>query len=273
MECDSCGSRFLYPRPSIEELISFYPLHYHAYNEDHGFIAKPIVTLRAKNRVATYRRLIKSGKINLFDVGTGDCRHFDEMSLYGSFKFSGVEIKPEMVQAARQRGYEVVPGTLEDMEVAALAGSFDLVTMYQLVEHVLSPDVLFAKALSLLRPGGYVLGQLPSMDSLERSIFGRYWAGYHFPRHLQMFTKRGLKTLLANRGFSPISVTSALHLQAGLSLQNFIVGHWGSRPEMKFGKVPIYSLLLLATAPFCLAEHLLGRGGMINFLAQKPDKS
>lgn len=269
--CKKCDSEFIYPRPTVEELISFYPLNYHTYNDDHGMIAGPLVRMRARVRARNFVRLIEPRPIRLFDVGTGDCRHFEHMKEFGDdFQFAGVEIKPEMVEAASKRGYQVQQGTLEEMDITSHKGAYDVVTMYQLVEHVLGPRMLFVKAFSLLKPGGYVLGQLPCRDSFERKIFGRYWSGYHYPRHIQMLSRQGLFGIIESAGFSEISIKSALHLIAGQSLQNFLVGKLGYRPKMTYGKVPIYSFILLCIAPFCLFEHLLGKGGMINFMARKP---
>jgi hypothetical protein len=85
-----------------------------------------------------------------------------------------------------------------------------------------------------------------------------------------MLTKRTLHRLLAQAGFSNISIKSGLHLQAAQSMQNLLVGALRYRPRMTYGKTPVYPSLLLLAAPFCLVEHLLGKGGMMNFRAQKP---
>jgi SAM-dependent methyltransferase len=268
--CKQCDSEFVHPRPTVEELVSFYPLDYHTYNDDHGLIAGTLVAMRSGLRARLFNKLIETRPIHLFDVGAGDCRHFNDMSKHGDFQFAGVEIKPEMVAAASSRGYHVEPGTIEEMDTRPYEDSYDLVTMYQLVEHVLDPPLLFERARSILKPGGYVMGQLPTMDCIERKIFGRYWAGYHYPRHLQMLTRRGLDGLLKAAGFTCVSVKSALHIHAAQSMQNFLVGGLGYRPRIAHGKTPVYSSLLLMAAPFCLVEHLIGRGGMMNFMAQKP---
>jgi hypothetical protein len=108
------------------------------------------------------------------------------------------------------------------------------------------------------------------MDSFERRIFGRYWAGYHYPRHLQMFTRWGLHSLLHQTGFSGVAVKGALHLQATISLQNFLVAKLGYQAKITYGKTPLYPLLMIAVAPYCIFEHLCGQGGMMDFKAQKP---
>ena len=75
------------------------------------------------------------------------------MSRYGAFDCAGVEIKPEMVEAGRSLGFTVYQGTLEELEIDSLEGSFDIVTMYQLLEHVEIPYDVIRKAFRLLRRG------------------------------------------------------------------------------------------------------------------------
>ncbi|HNQ22739.1 MAG TPA: class I SAM-dependent methyltransferase [Phycisphaerae bacterium] len=268
--CDSCGSRFAFPRPRATDLVAFYPPHYHAYNEDHGAVARMLVALRGRARARTYLKLCASRPVRLFDVGSGDCRHFVELQRYGAFDCGGVELNPAMAEAARARGFPVTTGTLEELDVAAVSERYDIVTMYQLVEHVVDPVRLFAQAWRLLKPGGHVLGQLPCVNSWEQRLFGRYWAGYHYPRHLQMVSRLGLRTALVNSGFADVRVGGALHLQAGLSLQNVLVGRLHCQARMRYGKIPLYSMLLCAAGPFCLLEYLCGRAGMMNFRACRP---
>lgn len=271
-QCEKCSSRFVWPRPVHRELLSFYPGNYHAYNEDHGWFAGKLVALRDSSREKHYLELSDSRPLRIFDVGSGDCRHFDSLRASGMFEFGGIEINAVMVEKARSRGYDVHEGTLEEFDPAAYEESFDIVTMYQLVEHVLDPGAMLAKALRLLKPGGWVLGQLPCLDSIEANLFGKYWAGYHFPRHLQQFSRKGLEQCISGAGFADVKIKTALHLQAAISLQNWIVGNFPPRRELKFGKVPYYSALLLAVSPFCVAEYLLNRGGMMDFSASRPKR-
>jgi SAM-dependent methyltransferase len=268
--CLSCGSQYIWPRPTIIELKDFYPSDYHAYNHDHSWLAGMLVKRRDQVRRRLYRKASNSHPIRLFDVGSGDCRQFDALRGTGEFEFSGIEINPRMVGQARSNGYDVYEGTLEEMELGDLAGSFDIVTMYQLVEHVLEPAKLFSQALNLLKPGGVVIGQMPCLDSMEAWLFGRHWAGYHFPRHLQQVTVSGLSKCMREAGLERVVVKSALHLQAAISLQNIIVDRFPPKQRLHFGKIEFYNGLLIAVAPFCIAEFLAGRGGMMNFSAERP---
>jgi SAM-dependent methyltransferase len=266
--CEACASGFLWPRPDPEVMASFYPDDYHAYHDDHGAVASLLVGMRSRARAAYYARMAP-GQGRLFDVGAGDCRHFDAIREYSQLTFSGVDLKPEMVEKARARGYDVTLGMLETMDITPHVGQYDIVSMNHVVEHVLDPDLLLKRALALLKPGGYVVGQLPTSSCWELSIFGRYWGGHHYPRHLQAISREGLADALTRAGFTGVRVMSVPHVQTSLSLQNWLVGH-GWKPRMKFGKTPIYNLLLLVALPFEAVAYAAGRCGIVNFEARRP---
>ena len=118
--CDGCGTEWLDPRPTEEELVEFYPSGYHAYNDDHGVVGSALVSLRARLRARQYHALLPASGGRLFDVGAGDCRHFEEIARQPGYSFAGVELNPEMAQRARDRGYDVETGTLERMDLPAM---------------------------------------------------------------------------------------------------------------------------------------------------------
>ncbi|MGZ4688308.1 MAG: class I SAM-dependent methyltransferase [Acidimicrobiia bacterium] len=267
--CEDCGSEYLHPRPTPEDLNHYYPSDYHAYNDDHGPVARALVRMRASRRAKHYSELLEGRRGRLFDVGAGDCRHFDELRKVLDIECAGVELNPEVAAAGRARGYAIADGTLEDLDMTGHAGQYDLVSMNHVLEHVIEPSLVIQRAFDLLRPGGHLLGQLPTNASWEAHLFGRTWGGYHYPRHLQMFSREGLARLLESTGFEDVGVRSALHVQTALSMQNRIVS-WGWHPEMKFGKTPAYSALLVASAPFELAAYAADKGGIMDFTARRP---
>jgi hypothetical protein len=128
---------------------------------------------------------------------------------------------------------------------------------------------MIRRAFEILKPGGVVIGQLPARDSWEERIAGRYWGGYHYPRHLQAFSYRALAELFRSTGFEEVKVGSAPHVQAALSFQNWLIGK-GWRPKLRYGKTSIYSLLILMVLPFEVVAWLAGAGGIMNFFGRKP---
>ncbi len=268
-KCGACASEFLHPRPTEAELPPFYPNDYHAYNENHGRVAKLLVEARARSRARFYGRLIHRRPGRLFDVGTGDCRHFDELRRFLDLECAGIEIQPEVAAQGRARGYEVLDGTLETADISDHVGTYDVVSMNHVLEHVVFPRRMLERSFDLLRPGGHVIGQLPTVTSWENRIFGRNWGGYHYPRHLQIPSKPGLHSLLEDVGLHNIRIRSAPHIQTTISLQNSLIRR-GWRPRMKNGKSPVYTELLLASLPYEAVAWLCDEGGIIDFQGQRP---
>ena len=225
-------------------------------------------SLRARSRARFYGRLIRSHPGRIFDVGTGDCRHFDELRRFLDLECAGIEIQPDVAAKGRARGYDVLEGTLETADLTDHVGRYDIVSMNHILEHVVHPHIMLERTFDLLRPGGHVIGQLPTVTSWENKVFGHNWGGYHYPRHLQIPSKVGLSGLLEDVGFSSVKIRSAPHIQTTISLQNTLVRR-GWRPPMHNGKTPAYGALLLAALPYETVAWVCDEGGIVNFQAQK----
>jgi SAM-dependent methyltransferase len=94
----------------------------------------------------------------ILDVGCGD-GHF--LSLLPHKVRQGVELNPEAAHAARSRGLDVRECTLESL----LENSVDVITLFQVLEHVADPVALLCTAGRVLRPGGKLLIAVPNNDA------------------------------------------------------------------------------------------------------------
>lgn len=269
LTCQSCETQWLYPRPEVEELVGFYPPDYHAYHDDHGLIASVLVAVRARLRARQYRSLLPPEGGALFDVGAGDCRHFRELSGTGHHRFAGVEIHPEMAERARAAGFDVETGVLEEMDIERHLRCYNAVSMNHVLEHVLDPLEVAQRTFRMLRPGGRLVGQLPTISSWEPRAFGGCWAGYHFPRHTQIFSRSGLTGLLESCGFEDVQIRSVPHVQTALSIQNWIVQQRG-RAGISMGRASYFGLLLLASLPVEAIAFALNQSGVVDFEAVRP---
>lgn len=267
--CQACKSQWLYPRPNVDELVAFYPPDYHAYHDDHGLIASILVAVRARLRARQYQSLLPESGGSLFDVGAGDCRHFRELSGNGRHHFAGVEINPEMAERARAAGFDVETGVLENIGIERHLESYHAISMNHVLEHVLDPAEVVERTFRMLRPGGRLVGQLPTISSWEPHAFGGCWAGYHFPRHTQIFSRTGLTRLLESCGYQDVKVSSTPHVQTALSIQNWLVKQRG-RGGLSMGRAPYFGLLLLASLPVEAIAFLFNQSGVVNFEAVRP---
>ncbi len=91
-------------------------------------------------------------------------------------------------------------GTVEGLDLPA--GSYDAALMIQTIEHVGHPPGVLAATKRLLKPGGRLMIVTDNTGSLDfRLACRRYWGGYHFPRHWNLFNERSIRLLAAKTGF------------------------------------------------------------------------
>jgi len=136
----------------------------------------------------------------LLDVGcaTGG---FLEVARENGFDVVGVEVSGAAAECARrQYGLEVLEGDLSSASLPSK--SVDVVTMWDVIEHLPDPGRVLLEAARVLRPGGVLLLTTGDSSSLWARVTGRCWPLLTPPQHLFFFTPLSLKKLLAANGFS-----------------------------------------------------------------------
>ncbi len=198
--CRSCGVLYLAPRPAREEMAAYYPDEYVPYASGRYLSAWQQWNLRlavAKQVRAVTARMPQPGRA--LDVGcaTGD---FLAALRRTGWEVLGVEINPRIAAYARETtGIPVLAGSLA--EAALDERSFDLITFWDVLEHLPDPKGALLEAARITRPAGMLVLSLPNPDSLEARLFGPNWAGWDIPRHLWWFPKATLSRLLAQSGW------------------------------------------------------------------------
>ena len=203
VRCRNCGLIYQNPRLTREELLEHYPTtHYERYlpaAEEEETILRRVDRWRGiarrRKRITQLARRIG----HLLDVGCATGSFLDMMRTHG-WQVSGVELNPDAARYARQRlQLDVRTGTLEQAQFSSQA--FDVVTMWDVFEHVLDPRQTLSEVRRILRPGGLLALSLPNPSSLEARLFGDSWAGWDRPRHLHLFTPAMLSHYLVDAGF------------------------------------------------------------------------
>jgi 2-polyprenyl-3-methyl-5-hydroxy-6-metoxy-1,4-benzoquinol methylase len=123
------------------------------------------------------------------------------------FEAHGVELSAEIARHAQQAlGFDTVHvGTLDSAPHPP--GSFDLITMWDVVEHVVDPRALLARARELLKPDGLLVLETQDIDSAFARLLGPRWHHYKHREHIYHFNPLTIRELLAAVGFEVQGLT------------------------------------------------------------------
>jgi SAM-dependent methyltransferase len=88
------------------------------------------------------------------------------------------------------------------------AASFDVITLWDLLEHLESPREILQKMHRWLRLGGFLFANTVNRSSVGARLAGNRWRHLQPPVHLQYFTRQSLTRLFDQVGFKIVSVTS-----------------------------------------------------------------
>ncbi|MCP4641093.1 MAG: class I SAM-dependent methyltransferase [bacterium] len=126
----------------------------------------------------------------------------------GAFRASGNDISEHAVQFARERLH--VSAHADDYLNCDVAGTLDVVCLWDTIEHLSQPQQYVEKAWRDLRPEGTIAIETGDIGSLLARIRGAKWRQIHPPTHLHYFTSRSLRTLLERTGFVDVRIRRSL---------------------------------------------------------------
>jgi SAM-dependent methyltransferase len=96
-------------------------------------------------------------------------------------------------------------------------GTFDVLTISHVIEHVPNPLQLLESAYRLLKNGGVLWLETPNIDAFGHERFGPHWRGLEVPRHLVVFSRRGLLNLMRTVGFDELEEHPRMWNYSGLA--------------------------------------------------------
>jgi len=198
VQCRQCGLVYTDPRPDGHDIIETYQTV-----EDLLYIEE------REGRVLTFEHHLKplerlTGSPNgrlLLDVGcyTGV---FVEIAAGHGWDAWGVEPSRWAVGQAQARGLHVVQGTLETADLPQ--ATFDVVTMWDVIEHVTDPLRTLQQAYRLLKPGGLVVVHTIDIESPFARLMGARWP-WLMEMHIYYFSRHTLRAMLEKCGFQVLS--------------------------------------------------------------------
>lgn len=200
-QCQNCGSIYVSPRPSREEIAELYA-EGDAYLTPAFFLATAnslTGRLTARHNVRLVKRHASGG--SLLEIGPGNGAFLAEASRQG-FEVVGVELNPP--QASFIENQRKIPCVTSLAEARHMGPSeFDVVYHCDVLSHFYEPVDDMREIAALLRPGGlhvFETGNLGDVDRRHFPLFGTF----QYPDHLFQYSERGLHSLLHLSGFEHV---------------------------------------------------------------------
>jgi len=226
--CTGCRTVYMSPRPSPDLLAEYYrrSSNYEYWN-DVVFPASEeqrrakIFQPRAERTVEIARRHgTRLG--TLVDVGAGFGTFCEEVKRLGAFeRVVAIEPEPHLAETCREKGLEVIEAPVEEA-VEELAGA-DVVTSFEVIEHLFSPRELIEGCGSLLAPGGLVVLTCPNVLGFDVLVLGELSATVD-AEHLNYMHPDSLASLLEQGGFEVIERQTPGRLDAELVRKKALSG-------------------------------------------------
>lgn len=199
--CGSCGALSIDPVPT-NRLREIYPSNYYSFaRARRSWVdrVKELLDLRQSRRLLAQ---LGGRELSVLDVGGGAGHQLDLLRRADPrvVQTTIVDMDEGAAKLASASGHRFVLGRIEE---ASLHGTFDVVLLLNLIEHVDDPVGVLRRITQVLAPGGVVLVQTPNYDSLDARLFRhRNWGGYHCPRHFILFTPASFQRAVAAAGLA-----------------------------------------------------------------------
>ena len=182
-----------HPQPTLDKLGSYYEFEDYISHTDgkrtlfekmYHFIKRKAIRDKVK-LINSYQPL--KGKILDIGAGTGDflleCKN-------QNWEILGIEPNDKAKGIAVGKGIKF-GDTIEKLE----SNSFDVITMWHVLEHVPDVEHQVAELKRLLKPSGTIIIAVPNFKSYDANHYKEFWAAYDVPRHLWHFSKTAIEKL------------------------------------------------------------------------------
>jgi 2-polyprenyl-3-methyl-5-hydroxy-6-metoxy-1,4-benzoquinol methylase len=202
LRCTDCG--LIFRDVGGQDVVAMY--------RDNSYAAARMNALTRHRRDESQQRVrwtaeqVSSGR--LLDIGAG-AGFFVEAA--GARGFDAVGVEPSDLAATfarRELGVDVRTGVLETL--GDQVGTFDIATMWHVLEHTSDPLALLRAVRGRLRDGGRLVLEVPNADSVGATVMKGRWAHLDPSAHICHFSLRSLRVALETAGFEVLILSTLL---------------------------------------------------------------
>lgn len=182
-----------FPKPNENDLHKYYESKaYISHTDGKGSLVEVLYQFVKKFALKKKLGLINElhptkGKILDIGAGTGD---FLAVAKSNGWNILGIEPSEKAKTIAGKKGV-IFAESMQSLEKQ----SFDVITMWHVLEHVPNLEEQIKELKRLLKPDGTIIVAVPNFRSFDAKYYRRFWAGFDVPRHLWHFSKKAIKQL------------------------------------------------------------------------------
>jgi 2-polyprenyl-3-methyl-5-hydroxy-6-metoxy-1,4-benzoquinol methylase len=197
VRCKNCGLQYLNPRLKADVVLEGYGA-----GSDETFISQAAGRERTFAKSLKFIEKFHPQRGRLLDVGTAG-GSFLAVATQAGWDVAGCEPNRWLCEWGNKHyGLNIVSGTIFDMKLPDAA--FDVVTLWDVLEHTPDPKAVLKECANVLKPGGLLVVNYPDIHSSIARLMGRRWV-FLLSVHLYYFTSETLKAVLSQGGFRQLA--------------------------------------------------------------------
>ncbi len=209
--CADCDTLYICPRPTQDVLMDWYSnadsaRHWNRklFPATEASRRESIFKPRARLTVDICREFgVRSG--SLLDAGAGFGTFLEELRALNAFeRLTAVEPSTELVKTLLDKGLNAIQMPIECLDIRGL----DVITAWELVEHLYRPQDFVEVCSRSLHPGGLLILTTPNVKGFDLMLLGERAIDTGGPNHLNRFNAYSITVLLESAGFSVVSLTT-----------------------------------------------------------------
>ncbi len=211
VSCKKCATVFVNPRPSFGDLKKLYSGSASTTFWVNEFFT-PLVDVRKdkifRPRAEYISKACGGHKCRVIgDIGAGFGLFLEELrKLWPEAKYVAIEPSPEAIDICKKKGFDVQCATIE--EIAGCEDSFDLLTAFEVIDHLFNPAEFLSRAQALLKPGGYLFCTAVNGHGFDILLLGEKSKSFSPPLHLNFFNPHSLFILFKKFGLDILELST-----------------------------------------------------------------
>lgn len=237
-QCAVCGTLFQSPRPSIEAFEAFYRQSESSRYWAEVFFPAVAEVRREKifrprvERLSALCSEVGLDARNVMDVGAGYGIFLDEWRRrFPDVNAIAVEPSASLAAECRAKGFTVVEDIAEN--VAGFDQSADLVTCFEVLEHIYDPLSFVRTLKNLARPGGYVFVSTLGIDGFDLQLLWEKSSQISPPHHINFLSIKGFEQLFQRAGLEDVRVSTPGQLDVDI-VRNAVRNEPGLLDQQRF---------------------------------------